>query len=373
MVFPAPPPAQRLVTQNLLLSAACALIDPAPIFVKDLATIINLACLYDDLILPQPRTITVKADLLTYLEQEHLLRTPPLTNTQWQEAITRADYHLALAAKGQDNASSKDALALAGDDNPRGQALNPDGIRDAYLATQAIKSVTAYELHQRLKGDAQDRRIAGYALRTFLYLGIADHLWMPLASDAARKELLDLVARREQDYVRQQIIDLLGASAANDLSFSPTVRAISAPLAAIVFHRAQSPAEIIPELHRLRAELKPLRRRLQPWEQKRAHGVGRQRDKATNKLNRALDELAAKYHLKRQAFTTTDFIQLGPALAPIAAAPQNPAAWLPITAKAGGGLLKWQERRFFVELHHEYDHIPSPAAQDDDLRRLFKL
>jgi hypothetical protein len=372
-VFPTPPPSQRLVTQNLLLSASCALIHPTPIFVRDLATIINLACLYDDLLLPAPRTITVTADLLTYLQAEKLLRPAMLTSTQWQDAITRADAHLALAAKGQDHASSKDAFALASNDNVRGQTLNPDGIQDAYLAREAIKTVTAYELHQRLRGTDHDRRIAGYALRTFLYLGIADELLLPVTSDAARKDLLGLIARREQDYIRQQIIDLLGASAANDLSLSPTVRAISAPLAAIVFHRAKTSAQIIPELHRLRTELKALRHRLRPWEEKRRTGVGRPRDKAINKLNRALDELAAKYHLKRQAFTTTDFVHLGANLAPIMAAPQNPAAWLPLTATTSGGLLKWQERRFFVELHHEYDHIPSSAAQDEDLRRLFNL
>lgn len=377
MSFLQPPAtATRLVTQNLLVSAAAATErdrDLSEENVEDLATVIALSCLYDRLILVGPQhLLDFNHPLLEYLRSNVVVTQAP-SDHDWKKALARAERYageflgvgiLRNAAELFDRMYHMSRRY--GLDN---SDLQEDGPEDIYVAKQLLKDVRTAEELRKFVSDHEQWIVISYVLRTFLYIAFSDRLGVPIAVDTARQPLIVEVAEDSQRRLREAIILTVADGIRTDQSIRRPVRKVASPFASIVFNESKDRAAIVDRLKTLRDEHLQFRLDLRPLEEKLYATRGSEREQAEARLAAALEALARRYSVK----TAQDL-----AIRRIVAAAKPAANLLGLQPgdaldAAATKLMAKDAEMTLAELHSLQRKMPSSAEQDADIRRLFDL
>lgn len=376
LLQPPPATATRLVTQNLLVSAAAATEPDRDVTeenVEDLATVIALCCLYDRLVLVGPQhLLDFKHPLLEYLRQ-NVVATQKPSDRDWKRAVATAEGY-AGAFLGVGLLRNADELfnrmyhmsrRYGLDDTD----LHEDGPDDIHLARELLRGVRTVEELRKFIGDPERWIVVSYVLRTFLYVAFSDRLGLPIAVDAARQPLLVQLAEDSQRRLREAIIATLSDSLKTDTSLRRPVRRIASPFAAVVFNESENRSSLADRIKRLREENLQFRLGLRPLEEALYTARGSEREQAEARLAAALEALARRYSVK----TTQDLVTRRIVAAAKPAA--NLLALKPGDAleAAADQLLAKDARMTMAELHSLHRKMPSSAEQDADIRRLFDL
>ena len=370
-----PRTATRLVTQNLLVSAAAATTPDRWVDeenVADLATVLSLSCMYDRLVLVgPPHLLDGPGDFLRYL-REHVVEIRDPDTRGWKRAVDYAEGYLgAFLKKGRiqkAEAIFADILNMSrrvGFDLP----LDPDGRHDLAAGRGLIDDAhTVEDLRERLQS-SDNRVVIAYVLRTFLYIGLSDNMRVPLAADTARRDLLKEVAKDSQARLREAILATLTEGLRAATQISRPLRAIASPFAAIIFNQARDRTELTDRMKTLRDNQLSLRLTLHPFEEKLEESTGSELEQAQARVAAAFASLQSTYGVKG-AEDLTIYKVIGAA---------EPVADL-LAGRAGGALkgaakklLAKDARSTFAELHELHRNLPSTAEQDRDIARLFSL
>jgi|ERR1041385_1079612 hypothetical protein len=375
-IWKPPKTAIRLVTQNLLVSAAAATEPDREVTeenVEDLAAVISLSCLYDQLVLVGPQhLLDFNQPLLTFLRNTVVATESPSTH-DWEKAVKTAERY-AGAFLGIGRLRNADQMfermyhmsRRYGLDNTE---MREDGPDDIELGKRLLSDVRSVEDVQKFVGEYSSWIMISYVLRTFLYIAFSDRLGMPIAVDAARQPLVAQIADDSQRRVREIILETMADGARSDTSLRRPVRRIASPFAAIVFNESKDREGVIRRLQTLREENLEFRLKLRPLEGKLDNARGIEREQAEAHLTAAIESLAYRYSVK----TTQDLaIRRIVALAKPAA---NLIALKPGDAleAAAAKLLSKDAETTLAELHKLQRNLPASAEQDADIRRLFDL
>jgi hypothetical protein len=365
----------RLVTQNLLVSAAAALEPDRYVSaenVEDLAAVISLACLYDRLILVGPQhLLDFDHPLLSWLRSDVVITHEP-DDGDWKRAVATAEDYVSAVFGGQ--------FANAGEifgeiyrmsrrfGIDRG-TLSPDGPRDVEVGRSLLSEMKETDDLRKIVARGYDWIVAAYVLRTFLYVGFSERMDVPLATDSARQPLLEHLADKSQDRIREAILAFVTEGLRSDRTVRWPLRRLASPFAAIVFSESRDRRAVVDRLRTIREEQLDLRLRLRPLEEKLHTTTGNEKDEAQARVAAALEQLAHTYSVKSsEDLRIRRFLRAfkpGAALAAL-----NPVDAADMMAK---GLLDREAEGTLIELHNLKRNLPSTADQDTDIRRLFDL
>lgn len=366
----------RLVTQNLLVSAAAAL-EPERFVtdenVEDLATVISLACLYDRLlVVGSERLLRFKAPMFSYLRRAVVSPHEPNEST-WKRAVARAERYAGAflrsgAIEGANEIFSR-IYTMSRRYGIDGESLEPDGPRDVDFGRRLLADIRTPDDLRSYMSRGHDWIVVAYVLRTFLYVSFSDGMGVPLAIDAARQPLLENFAEDSQQRVREAILTVVREGIRTDKALRAPLRRLASPFAAVVFNQSKTRDDILRNVQHLRDEQIELRRRLRPIEAKLDTTVGAERDEAQARVAAALEELAHRYSIKgTQDLTIQRVIAAFKPAASLAAL--KPMDSVEFSAKK---LIAKDAESTLVELHRLNRKLPSTAQQDVDIKRLFDL
>jgi len=264
----------RLVTQNLLVSAAAADADGTPRWaaVQDLAALIDLCCLYDRIVVlgrEVNAALELGSPVLDLIAASSLLRID-FPHVGYEEAIADSAKRHLLTYLGEKDLGDFDGLirfALMPDRATYGLCYAPDGMieveeGDAWLRTTPRNK----DLLQQLKREDGVARSTTFLVRSFLYVAYADLTGLVFVPDSARVGLVGDLATTEQG-VGSSLLKAMTSASAEVFGAAPFHLTRLSPLAAVVFERAKGRSQIAEEVERLRNELAPLRKRLNKAEQ----------------------------------------------------------------------------------------------------------
>jgi hypothetical protein len=214
-----------------------------------------------------------------------------------------------------------------------------------------------------------------FVLRTFLYLAYADVKHLPFVPDAARRPIMQSVVREENQFRERLRSELKKVVSETTPGVVPHLRKVS-PLAAIVFERSRGRRyRLVPEMVKLRTELKPLRTALSDLEHSMLYAPSR--DEAMNakgKWERALREVQRNFGDEPGLLSGENALGFGQRLSEALDAPQSFSAWfgaiikLPVEA-----LSRLVARRTLVDLHRLRPDLPSSGRLYSAINSLFGL
>lgn len=373
-IFDVPRAGTRLVTQNLLVSAAAAAMPDRYVDeenVADLATVITLACMYDRLVLVGPsHLLDGPGEFLHYLRTS-LVETRDPADKDWKRAVRYAETYLgAFLKKGRIREAEPIFAEILHMSRRVGvDRLDPDGPDDLALGRELLDGVNdSDDLRERLQSTS-NRIVVAFVLRTFLYLALADKMRIPLAGDSTRHDLLSEIAKDSQTRLREAILATMtdGVQAAAHLS--RPLRTIASPYSAIVFSQSNERNDLVPRLRELREQQLSFRLSLRPFEEKLELAMGGELAQVQAHTGAAIDALEDTYGVKG-AEDLTIYHVIG-AAKPIAdlLAGKPSAIW----QEAARKLVAKDARIALAELHKLHRKLPSTATQDRDIERLFDL
>lgn len=266
---------RKLVTQNLLTSASLFERQPNAKMsldsLEDLVALIDAFCLYDKaLVLNRAEGVQPRwpSDVFGLFDDEQFLQIASPTASEVDRIIDCANGHLA-AFLGEDSNTDrfKDLLPSALSPGESGflnytlSAIpdNPSAIEAAkeWFAQNPTRNSVMELLRMEKLGHT---RSLLFATRSFLYFGYADAMKVDFTPDAARRQVYNELIDNETHVARQLLKAI--RSALPPEKFAPPyfdLRQRVTPFAAIVFGRAKNQYRIVPEMQRLRRELRDVR------------------------------------------------------------------------------------------------------------------
>jgi hypothetical protein len=294
-------PHQRLITQNLLVSAAIyETSQPMNIVaLENLCHAIDVFCLYDNAIIlghgASPRQF--KSEFLDAFEKDNFISIANPTIVEINNMFRTASGHLAAALKISDPHTYVDLFERAWNTN------------ETFIVVPTPDEIPQKGGWEALLRDEQKigSREHTFVARTFLQLAYADCLNLALTPDVQRNPILQYAADREEVFrgrivqvVREKYADFFGGLG------DPNLRGKVSPCAAIVFSRALRKDESgnktgnksrIPyEMMWLREQLTSTRKSLRTLEQEiYSNQDSYKQREALNKWNKTVDELAHSY------------------------------------------------------------------------------
>lgn len=371
-----PKPSDRLTTQNLVISAGFAEQANTPDWasIQDLATLIDLFCMYDSVsILGRPGQ-GFHSRLGEVLISSGFLQTANPDANMAKAVSETAKRHL-LAYLGEETGDAFDGLlqyALSASafhnlyDSPdRGHEVD-QGVE--WLRTTPTKS----DVLEQLRREASVGRATTFVVRSFLYLAFGDLNGLVFVPDAVRTSVVKQVVVGEQE-LRARLVQAVSQAASplmvpGGISFSRL-----SPLAAVVFERAQpDKRRIAAEMDLLRAELAPLRTRLRKAEHAIFYGKGAEVADAARKWKAVSDELRQSFGEEPHLVSLDGFLDFGKDLGKVATDPKKPSAWtksllgLPVNV-----IRRVLLRRKAVELHQLRREVPAAGKLQNSIERLF--
>jgi hypothetical protein len=372
-LFPPPQAAARLVTQNLLISAAAAAQPDRYVTeenVVDLATVISLSCLYDRLVLLGPRhLLDFNSPLLAFLRTD-VVEIRDIADSEWKRSVERAQKYCSAFLRTTPLPQATEVFEEIYSMSRRyGLDLEPDGPGDVETGKRLLENVgSSKDLRAKLENE-NDWIVTAYVLRTFLYIGFSDHLRIPIAVDRARQEFVSEIADDSQVRVREAVFQTISDGLRSNRSLSQPVRSIASPFAAIAFNEAIDRAQLVTRAKELRRELLDFRLKLRPLEEALETAVGDERDEPEAKLAAALEALSHRYSVK-----STQDLRIRRIVAD--AKPVAKALSLDISdalERTAEKLIVRDAENTLAELHELKRKLPSTAGQDSDIKRLFGL
>jgi len=382
-------PDSRLVTQNLVLSAAFAL-EGHPYWssIRDLAVLIELFCMYDSATalgrgiiggrFPELGDLLIKSGFLQ-------LRSPTDDKT-FRRVVEVARCHIRTYYAGRERAvPAKGKLEKSpGFVDMLASALNHHEFQNLTSVPESPEEGVDYGdlddldlslfLHTDLEphtipGELQEkegqRRAARFIARTFLYIAYQEVSGLVFVPDAVRESVIEDVVAME-DVVRGKLLAALKVQETH----ASDVRRLS-PLAAVVFERASHRSRIIQEMKRLRDELAPLRERLRKAERKIFYGKGTKVGAAKAEWEMVAAELKKSFGDQPQVICLRSILRFGSDAGELADEPLKAKSWMTLLLglpfEAASRLLS---RRPAIELHHLRREMPGSIRLWESVQRL---
>lgn len=406
-------PGRRLITYNLLNSAlACAQAERQRVSllqVEDLCTLIDLFCLYDGVVLlghnwgwhgPE---LAKWNDLAAALAEHDFIHEVDPWDLEGDDLDRAHAKHLA-AFLGQDlDTFACESLTvhngLRGDyvEFRTGFGAGPTDLMD-HLRARARRERPTWDAHVHLGGAPdewsekmrwvravpersamvaalreearQDQRMHKFIRRTFVYVAYADVQRMSFTPDTARHPVLEGIVAEENQFrgrLQSALRSIVGETTPGDKDLLRRVP----PLAAVLFQRARTAHDIVPELVRLRNDLAPLRKRLGDLEwqmlfESRDVAIG-----AAAKWDRAIDEVERNFGLEPRLITGKAALQLGEHLGEAVDNPTRLTPWLAALAKLPAEVIsRLIARRTLIELHRLRPELPASERLRDAIQRI---
>lgn len=374
-------PSTRLITQNLLTSAA--LFEQKDTItwqsVQDLVAFIDLFCLYDRGIV-LGRNVRAKlydwdSELLGLMDDAHFI------DVDWPDKIADkvtkvAGRHIA-SFLGEQEISRFEELLYEALTPERTQYLleaTPDGDYEIKIGREWLLTTPSYlDLLEQLQREQSIARSAMFLVRSFLYLAYADVSKLAFTPDSARCPVLDSVLAKEEQF-RGRLLDALSEPWADGVGDKKLLSRVS-PFAAIVFQRAgKDKKRVVREIEKLRLELKEDCRRLRELEDKALWGSYFKRLKSIEKYNQARSELASSMGVTHPLKITARFIlDMSGEIGEIADTPQNWASWAKIIKLPSHIIKRLAARRTIVGIHRliQDPNLPAPEKLRSTIYHLF--
>jgi hypothetical protein len=367
----------RLTTQNLVISAGFAEQAKTPDWasIHDLATLIDLFCLYDSVSILGRPGLGFHSRLGEVLISSGFLQTEIPDAGMARTVSETAKRHL-LAYLGEEESDAYDGLlqfALSPDVCVHGLGPNPDRALevqqgDAWLRTTPTKT----DVLEQLRREAGAAPATTFVVRSFLYLAFGDSTGLVFVPDAARTSVVKHVVAVEQE-LRAKLLQTVSQSASptmllNDINYSRF-----SPLAAVVFERAQpDKRRIAPEMDSLRAQLAPLRARLRTAEQTILYGQGVEIPDAVHRWNAVNDELRRSFGEEPHLVSLDGFLAFGKDVGELATNPKKPSAWMKSLLGLPVDIIRRVLlRRQAVELHRLRREVPGAGRLHRSITSLF--
>jgi len=395
-------PGHRLITQNILSSAAE--IESADTSdwttIQDLSAFIDLFCLYEKSVVlarggvsPYDMTSNFFGLLkdTSFIEIEHPTRT--------EDVAATASKHL-ITFLGQQDQDPEDYIqlldfALQPDQASYCLTYKPDGVEEVQMGDEWFRSTPSHsDLLNLLRSEKNMARSATFLVRTFLYLAYADVHKITFTPDAVRTPVLEkvldteeevqkgLVAHLEsreeskskgEEYREQLLSGIQSSWEQYPRTGTRNLERTVSPFAAVIFERSRSKKDIIREMENLRRELAPFRKRLGDLEYK---ALWKSRDEAIEadlQWNRLIEEIERSYGPDPQLITIRRAINYGERIGELI---DKPLSWKALTAALVGlpaeVLYRLLSRRPAIELHRLRHELPSHERLVKAINRLFK-
>lgn len=380
---------RRLITQNLLMSAAFAARerDPDWLSIQDLSVFIELYCLYDQsVVIGREANYAVQNwddPLFDLLRRTDFVSTDmPENYLEMAEQIVSAAQRHLLAFLGEDDSDRYRELIKRSLSAP--QAIYelsrvPDRAEELYTGKEYLLTTpTRLDILQALDREREYSRATTFLVRTFLYLAYADASGLAYTPDLSRSSVSGAVCDAEEVF-RDRLLTAMKASWKGDAEFvDPSVdrlqlqRRIS-PLAAIVFERAYPDKNrIVGELENLREELKETRLKLRSAEDRLLRRSRKERQEAEREWNALFAEVESTYGQEAQLTSLKSIIRFTSSLVEAPEDPSNYAAWAAELLKIPGEIVaKLLRKRTLVDVHRLHRDLPAPGRLRDAVHRLF--
>ncbi len=373
----------RVVSQNLLVSAAQAenteSVDSNSI--RDLASLINLAVLNDDLFVLGRATdyhiYGPTSDIISFLVSEKILRTESMDEAQIAATTISAKRHLAAFLGDRLDNYFSDLLRNALSPNDVEYALvdTPDGGEEVRIGGEWLKTVPAgTDLVAALREEREFSRSTTFVLRTFLYLGYAGTLGIAFVPDAARANLINDVVKRQNAFVTERLLTELQRKFETIPEPQPyDARALVSPFAAVAFQRCGGDrSRLVREVERLREEFRPVRGTLRELQKDIEHDDRKRAIAAENKWFKILDEAARIFGRHPGLISLKEGTAFSGNVADVVDDYTSAKAWVKALAELPLTLVqRVLRRRKLAEIHTLSSELPGPTAVREAVHKLF--
>ncbi|MFT4120225.1 hypothetical protein [Bradyrhizobium sp.] len=234
----------------------------------------------------------------------------------------------------------------------RAFAVKTDDIADFKTGEEWVRTVPDdVDMRMELEKDVGSHRSTTFLLRTFLYLAYADVNHISLLPDETRASVLQPIVRSERQ-VRRQLLDRLDQAFQANYLGDEEVRRNITPLASVVFDRAGSNPDNIPdEMLRLRRELSSLRERLREVEKLLETGLRSDELQAIQKQDAILKEIERTHGTGEGLVSLESTLAFGEAVGKVVEKPANPATWFKPLTLPVDVIRRVFSRRSAVEIH----------------------
>jgi hypothetical protein len=381
MVLPKTRPGSRLITQNLVYSAAYALESSEPDWssIQDLAVLIDLFCMYDTAVAlgrhvhhggarpPALSDLLLKSDFLQIYD---------LPNESVLKQVTgAARNHLGTYLGNRNVGEEFDKLLQSSLSNYSAfytLASVPDRGEEIETGSAWLKTAPqSRDILIQLLQETGLQRAANFVIRTFLYLGYHEVSGLVFVPDAVRIPLVGNVVASEKE-VRDKI---LAALAPRSMS-SPEMTQLSvnriSPLASIVFERASQRSQIIQQMVNLRDELAPMRKRIRGAEEKIFYGKGVEVNDGVKEWKLVADEVHKSFGDEPHLISLRSILSLGRAIGEVTDEPGKAKNWMGFLLGMPFEMIsRVLSRRPAVELHRLRDEVPGSNRLLVSVERLF--
>lgn len=414
-------PGRRLITYNLLNSAlACTRAEHHRISLpqlEDLCTLVDLFCFYDGVVLlghnwkfdgPE---LAKRNDLAAALAECDFIREVNPWDLKGSDLNRAHAKHLA-AFLGQDIDTFEDGLPTVDDGLAEdyvefsmghrdiGNVATPTDLMD-HLHEQAHRERTPWDAHAHLGGDPDDwseqmrwvrtvperskmvialkkearehQRMHKFIMRTFVYVAYADVLRMPFIPDTARHPVIEGIVS-EEDQFRGRLQSALKSVVVETTPGDKDLLRRVPPLAAVLFERARTARDIVPELVRLRNELAPLRETLRNLERQMLYELHDTAIRAATKWDQAVEEVECNFGLEPRFVTLKLALKLGEHFGETVDNPTSFNSWWAALAQLPAKVMRRLiARRTLIELHRLRPELPASERLRGSIQRIFRL
>lgn len=252
----------------------------------------------------------------------------------------------------------------------------PDGRERMTLGRDWVKvAPRGRDLVSAIRHEHEVSRSATFMLRTFVYLGYASAVGLPLVADSARVGVIHDVLEEADRFVSDRVLQAISKNFKAD-HFRPSGVGLNvvSPFAAIVFQRCNGDRRrLVDEIKKLREDQTTTRNFLAGAEQ------------AIDQAETHHEMLAAKRRWRQVIAEASRSFAIDPSLVSLEDGYSfaeeiptnlddfsNPAAWIGALRSLPGELLRrLLRRRPLAELHSLGKELPGPSGIRRDARALF--
>lgn len=365
---------QRLVTQNLLVSAASydfqgKMSWPA---IQDLSVFIDAFCLYDEIVVLGRQAYSMlpnRSDLIAAVGDVVRVDEP------------HADARVVSAACGHLGAFLNERV-----DSDRYRPLidslsnaysvyhafatTPDGPDELQQGEEWLRTVPSeIDVLAALDQDEDFHRSITFLVRTFLYLAYADINQITLTPDSTRAKVLDPIARSERK-LRQLLLEKIKDEfQKNSFADDVNIKRRITPLASIVFDRASKPQNIAREMVKLRYDLAPMRERLAKVESRLASGSRKDELAVAREWSRVFEEIEKVYGRGEGLLSLESTLAFAELAGKFAEKPSSPETWAKMLALPVNVIRRMVSRLPAIEIHRM--QFPSSERLQRVVHKLF--
>lgn len=374
---------QRLLTQNLLTSAASLERTTSQGWeaIHDFSLLVELFCLYDRAVVIgrgiRDTLRSMDSSLFALLEETNFISTATLDESEQQAVATAARQHL-ITFLGEDKPADYDELfrfALNAPGTSYALSYVPDRGEELVQGQEWLMTTPTREgLIEQLGRETHFARGTTFLVRTFLYLAYADIANLPFTPDTTRVPALGAVLDKEVHFRDKLLTAMSSGWQSTSEVEDPQLRRHFSPLAAVVIERAAPDwRNVTRQLKDLRAELTPLRTRLQKAEQVLLWGTHDASVKVQREWQAVHEELARSYGYEPNLVSIRRGVGYGEALGNLADNPTSYESWakavlsLPVET-----LSRMHARRPAIELHRLRRDLPTIGRLRAGLRLLLE-